>query len=109
MPKEPIRPSIGEIKPYVPGKPVEEAERELRISGVIKLASNENSLGPSLKAVEAVNKYSKDIYLYPDQNCYELNRLLAEKLDLPPEYIAIGNGSDELMLLIALAYVSAGG
>jgi len=108
MPKEPIRPNIGNIKPYVPGKPVEEAERELRISGVIKLASNENPLGPSPKALEAVNKYSKDISLYPDQNCYELNRLLAEKLEMPSESIAIGNGSDELMLLIALAYISAG-
>ncbi len=108
MPKEPIRPNIGNIKPYVPGKPVEEAERELRISGVIKLASNENPLGPSPKALEAVNKYAKDINLYPDQNCYELNRLLAEKLDMTPANIAIGNGSDELMLLIALAYISAG-
>lgn len=108
MPKEPIRPNIGNIKPYTPGKPVEEVERELRITGVIKLASNENPLGPSPKALEAVNKYSKDIYLYPDQNCFELNRLLAEKLDMPPENIAIGNGSDELMLLTALAYISAG-
>lgn len=108
MPKEPIRPNIGNITPYTPGKPVEEAERELRITGVIKLASNENPLGPSPKALEAVNKYSKDINLYPDQNCYELTRLLAEKLGLPPENIAVGNGSDELMLLIALAYISAG-
>ncbi|MFH1709660.1 MAG: histidinol-phosphate transaminase [bacterium] len=108
MPKEPIRPNIGNIKPYISGKPIEEAERELRISGVIKLASNENPLGPSPKALEAVNKYSKDISLYPDQNCYELNRLLAEKLGMPPGNIAIGNGSDELMLLIALAYISAG-
>lgn len=108
MPKEPIRPNIGNIKPYTPGKPVEEAERELRITGVIKLASNENPLGPSPKALEAVNKYSKDINLYPDQNCYELIRLMAEKLDMPPENIAVGNGSDELMLLTALAYISAG-
>jgi histidinol-phosphate aminotransferase len=108
MPNEPIRPNIEKIKPYVSGKPIEEAERELRVSGVIKLASNENPLGPSPKAIEAVNKYSKDINLYPDQNCYELNRLLAEKLNMAPENIAIGNGSDELMLLIALAYISAG-
>jgi histidinol-phosphate aminotransferase len=108
MPKEPVRPGIGNIKPYVPGKPAEEAERELRISGVIKLASNENPLGPSPKALEAVNKYTKDISLYPDQQCFELNRLIAEKLDMAPENIAIGNGSDELMLLTALAFISAG-
>jgi len=108
MPKEPIRPNIGNIKPYIPGKPVEEAERELKIAGVVKLASNENPLGPSPKAIEVINKYSKDVYLYPDQNCYELNRLLSEKLGMAPENIAIGNGSDELMLLIALAFISAG-
>jgi histidinol-phosphate aminotransferase len=108
MPKEPVRPGIGSIKPYIPGKPAEEVERELRISGVIKLASNENPLGPSPKALEAVLKYSKDISLYPDQQCYELNRLIAEKLNMPPENIAVGNGSDELMLLAALAYISAG-
>ncbi len=108
MPKEPVRPGIGNIKPYIPGKPAEEVERELRISGVIKLASNENPLGPSPKALDAVLKYSKDISLYPDQQCYELNRLIAEKLNMPPENIAIGNGSDELMLLAALAYISAG-
>lgn len=108
MPKEPVRPGIGNIKPYVPGKPAEEAERELRISGVIKLASNENPLGPSPKALEAVSKYLKDMSIYPDQQCFELNRLLSERLGMPPENIAIGNGSDELMLLAALAYISAG-
>lgn len=107
-PKEPVRPGIGNIKPYTPGKPIEEVERELRITGVIKLASNENPFGPSPKALEAVNKYSKDIGMYPDQNCYELTRLLAEKLDMEPENIAVGNGADELMLMTALAYVSAG-
>ncbi len=108
MPKEPIRPNIGNIKPYVPGKPIEEVEKELRISNVIKLASNENPLGPSPKALDAMAKYSKDMYLYPDQNCYELKGLLAERLDMAPENIVVGNGSDEVMLLIALAYISAG-
>jgi histidinol-phosphate aminotransferase len=108
MPKEPVRPGISNIKPYIPGKPAEEAERELRISGVIKLASNENPLGPSPKALEAVNKYLKDMSLYPDQLCFELTRLIAERLGMTPENIAIGNGSDELMLLAALAFISAG-
>ena len=108
MSKEPIRPNIGNIKPYMPGKPIEEVERELKITGVIKLASNENPLGPSPKAIEAMNKFLRDSSLYPDQNCYELTRLLAEKLDILPENLVIGNGSDEVMLLIALAYISAG-
>jgi len=108
MPKDPIRPNIGNIKPYSPGKPVEEVERELRITNVIKLASNENPLGPSPKAIEALNKHIKDMHLYPDKACFELIRLIAERLDFSPENIVIGNGSDELMLLIALAYITAG-
>ena len=108
MPNEPVRPNIGNIKPYVPGKSAEDAERELNISGMIKLASNENPLGPSIKAIEAVSKYSKDINLYPDQNFYEISRLIADRLDLDPENIIVGNGSDEVMMLTALAYISAG-
>ena len=108
MPNEQIRPNIGNIKPYTPGKPIEEVERELKITGVVKLASNENPLGPSPKAMEAIKKYSKDVSLYPDQSCYELTGLLAEKLDMSPENIVIGNGSDEIMMLIALAYISSG-
>lgn len=108
MSKDPIRPNIENIKPYVPGKPIEEVERELNITGVVKLASNENPLGPSAKALEAINRYSKDISLYPDQNCFELTASLAKRLEMAPENIVIGNGSDEVMLLIAIAYISAG-
>lgn len=108
MPKDPVRSSVGNIKPYVPGKPAEEAERELNISGVVKLASNENPLGPSPKAVEAINKYSKDVFLYPDQQCFEITRLLADKVGVAPENIAVGNGSDEIMMLAAMAFISAG-
>lgn len=108
MSDERIRPNISGIKPYIPGKPIEEVEKELRVTGVIKLASNENPLGPSTKAIEAVNKYAKDVYLYPDQNCYELKSIVAERLDMSPDNIVIGNGSDEIMLLIALAFISSG-
>ena len=79
------RQCIVDIKDYVPGKPIEEVKRELGLVDVIKLSSNENPLGPSPKALEALSKYAKDVYLYPDQSCYELTRLLAEKLDVPPE------------------------
>lgn len=108
MSKDPIRPNIGKISPYSPGKPIEEVERELKITGVVKLASNENPLGPSPKAIEAINKFSRDVSLYPDQNCYELTRLLAGKLDISPDNMVIGNGSDEIMMLVALAYITAG-
>jgi len=108
MSKDPVRPGIGNIKPYVPGKPAEEAERELNISGVIKLASNENPLGPSPRALEVINKYTKDVYLYPDQQCYEITQLLADKLGVGTDHVAVGNGSDELMMLAATAFISAG-
>lgn len=106
--KEPIRPNISGIKPYVPGKPVEEVMREFKVADVIKLASNENPLGPSPKALEAISKYSKDINYYPDQNSYELTSVIAEKLDMPLDNVIVGNGSDEIMMLTALAYISAG-
>lgn len=108
MPKDPIRPTVGGIKPYVPGKPADEVEREFSVSGVIKMASNENPLGPSKKAIDAINRASKDVHLYPDQTSFELVNMLADKTNIPPENIAIGNGSDEIMQSAALAYISAG-
>jgi histidinol-phosphate aminotransferase len=106
--KEPVRPGLNNIKPYVPGKPAEEAERELNIEGIIKMASNENPLGPSQKAIDAVIKHSKTLHVYPDQACFELKSMLSDKLNMPTENIAVGNGSDELMMLVGLAYLSAG-
>jgi len=96
------------IKPYVPGKPVEEVERELGLSDVIKLASNENALGPSPLAVQALKGFLERLHFYPDGNCFYLKRALAAKLAVESEQLIVGNGSDELLILLAAAYAGPG-
>ena len=102
------RPEIFSLKPYVPGKPVEEVERELGITGVIKLASNENPLGPSplaaARAAEALNKLN----IYPDGAVYYLRQALAEHYKLSEDSFLVGNGSDELLRLITETFVNPG-
>jgi len=86
-------PDILKIKTYQPGKPVEEVKRELGLKKVIKLASNENPLGPSIKAVEAIKNYANKVNFYPDGGSYYLKKALAEKLGVEEEKIILGNGS----------------
>ncbi|MDH7576361.1 MAG: histidinol-phosphate transaminase [Bacillota bacterium] len=99
------RRAIFNLNPYVPGKPVEEVERELGISGVIKLASNENPLGPSPLALEALQRAIARVNFYPDSNCFYLKRVLAAHLGCREENLIIGNGSDELLKLIAETFL----
>jgi histidinol-phosphate aminotransferase len=107
---------VKQIKPYLPGKPIKELERELGISGCIKLASNENPAGPSPKAVAAINKFMADgseLCRYPDGSSYYLKQALAEKLSgrglsLDPSNFIIGNGSNELLDIAARTYVGPG-
>jgi len=75
-----VRKELLSLKPYIPGKPVEEVERELGIRDIIKLASNENPLGPSPRAVQALRDYLLKINLYPDGNCFSLKKALAKRL-----------------------------
>ena len=91
---------ILEITPYQPGKPVEELERELGISNSIKLASNENPLGPSPKAVEAMKQAILQSNFYPDGDSYRLKHALAKKHGVEPSQIFIGCGSDEVIELL---------
>jgi histidinol-phosphate aminotransferase len=91
---------IREIAPYVPGRPIEEVERELNISAV-KLASNENPLGPSPLAVEAAKKALVESNRYPDGSGFYLRQALARKHNLPIEQIILGGGSTELIDLVA--------
>ncbi|OQX56482.1 MAG: histidinol-phosphate transaminase [Candidatus Cloacimonas sp. 4484_209] len=101
------RKELQEIKPYVPGKPIEELKRQLGIQGeILKLASNENPLGTSPKAVEAMKTNIDKMYLYPDDECFYLKERLSKHLDVSVENIIIGNGSVELILLSALSYLS---
>ncbi|MBU1048166.1 MAG: aminotransferase class I/II-fold pyridoxal phosphate-dependent enzyme, partial [Candidatus Omnitrophica bacterium] len=90
-----IRPSIADILPYPPGKPIEEVKRELGLNEVIKLASNENALGPSPKAIEAIKKAVGDINIYPDGNSFYLKQKIAQKLNVGMDEIFMGNGTDE--------------
>ena len=102
------RSCLEKITPYVPGKPVEEVERELGISGVIKMASNENPLGPSPKGINALKAYLTRLNFYPDGNCFYLKKDLSARLGLDPSQITFGNGADELITLAGTAYLDPG-
>lgn len=102
------RPNIHALIPYVPGKPIEEVEREYGITDIIKMASNENPLGPSPKAIAAMREAIPKVGLYPDGSCYALIRRLAAHWKVPPEWIIVGNGSDELLHYLGVAYLEPG-
>ena len=101
-------PGVRGLTPYVPGKPVEELERELGISNAIKLASNENPLGPSPKVLAAMQKALPEIARYPDGGGFALKRALAAKLKVVPEQITLGNGSSDVIEFAARIFVSPG-
>jgi histidinol-phosphate aminotransferase len=106
---------VSDIKPYVPGKPVEELERELGIRDSIKLASNENPLGPSPMALKAVVDYlidtkrSNSLNRYPDGSGYYLKKALSENLSVTEHEIILGNGSNELIDIVARTFLQPGG
>ena len=106
--KELIHEGIESLTPYPPGKPIEELERELGISGIIKLASNENPLGPSPLAIKAIMEKLHTLHRYPDGSGYHLKLKLSEKYDLPVDQIILGNGSNELIELIVRTFLSPG-
>ncbi|MCL5063210.1 MAG: histidinol-phosphate transaminase [Nitrospiraceae bacterium] len=113
VPKNKIMPLeyVSKIKPYVPGKPVKELERELGIKGSIKLASNENPLGPSKKAVEALRKFFQnghELSRYPDSNGYYLKSAISERLNVDSDEIILGNGSNELIDIAVRTFVGPG-
>ncbi|MEN8190466.1 MAG: histidinol-phosphate transaminase [Thermodesulfobacteriota bacterium] len=99
---------IASIVPYPPGKPMEELERELGISNSIKLASNENPWGSSPKALAALGEALQNLNRYPDGSCHYLTEALAEKTGMNPDEIIIGNGSDEIIEMLAKAFVQPG-
>ncbi len=98
---------IKNLKPYQGGKPIEELKRELGIEGkIIKLASNENPLGPSKKAQEAIKEAASGVNLYPDGDCYYLKGKLSKRLGVERGNIIFGNGSDELIELLYRAFAT---
>src|SRR6185437_13591564 len=100
-------PAVRGLSPYVPGKPISELERELGISEIIKLASNENPHGPSPATLESMHAALDQVWLYPDGSCHELKAALARHLAVAPECLSIGNGSNDLLMLLAEAFLSS--
>lgn len=91
-PESLCRKCILNLTPYVPGKPIEEVKREFEIDDIIKLASNENPLGPSPLAVEAMKSALENVALYPEGSCYELRHAVAKHLAVEPDMIIFGAG-----------------
>ena len=92
----------------MPGKPIEELQRELGLSRVIKLASNENPLGPSPKAVAVINETAATLHRYPDGGGLRLRQALAHRWKVTDEQVILGNGSDEILGLLARTFLSPG-
>ena len=99
---------IARLRPYVPGKPIEEVQRELGLTDVIKLASNENPLGPSPHALNALLAVASGVALYPEGSAPALRRAVAQKTEMPEDTLVFGNGSDEVLHLLALTYLQPG-
>ncbi len=99
---------LKEIQPYSPGKPISEVAREYGVNDIVKLASNENPLGPSPLAIEALKKAVSGISLYPDASGYTLRHKLSEINDFPADNIILGNGSTEIVELICEAFLEPG-
>ena len=98
---------VRAMQPYQPGKPIEEAQREFGIERFVKLASNENPLGPSPAVLAAVAEASGDIHRYPDANGYYLKQALAAQYGVAAESITLGSGSNDILELLASAYLDS--
>src|SRR5262249_46114687 len=96
---------VRTLTPYPPGMPIEELERELGIRDSIKLASNENPLGPSPRAMAAITAALGNLHRYPDGSAFYLKRRLAERPGVTPDEIVVGNGSNEIIELVVRAFL----
>ena len=99
---------IREIQPYVPGKPVEETARELGLdpAKIVKLASNENPLGPSPRALEAIRRELDTLNFYPDGGGYELKKVIARRFQVAADQVILGNGSNDVLELVARTFLT---
>ena len=101
--------NIARLKPYPPGKPIEEVQRELGVSDVLKVASNENPIGPSPRALAAIEAAARRLHVYPDGGGYYLKSAIGERLGFERSEIILGNGSNELLELLIRTFMSPGG
>jgi len=99
---------ILSLKPYVAGKPLEELEREYGITDAIKLASNENPLGPSPLAIKALQRAVKELHRYPNGGSYHLCERISKRFDVKKENIILGNGSDDIIAMLARVLLQPG-
>jgi len=97
---------VRALRPYEPGKPIDELERELGVSNIIKLASNENPLGASKLAIAALQEELAELNLYPDGNAFELKQALSRELGVSPAQLTIGNGSSDILDFVLRAFVT---
>ncbi|NGO40252.1 histidinol-phosphate transaminase [Limisphaera ngatamarikiensis] len=106
----PLNPQLEQIPVYQPGRPIEEVARihGLAPESIVKLASNENPLGPSPRALQALQAACATVHLYPDGHAFALKARLAEKLGLTPEHLILGNGSNEVLELVGHALLRPG-
>ncbi len=100
-------PGVQSLTPYQPGKPVNELKREYGLEHIIKLASNENPIGPSQLAIDAIQNNLKELARYPDGNGFELKTKLAERHNLQTDQITLGNGSNDILEFVARTFVTA--
>jgi len=103
-----VHPDIRSLSPYVPGKPIDELQRELGLTRVIKLASNENPLGPSPRALAALSGVQDMLHRYPDGGAYRLRQAIADRWKVAREQVILGNGSDEILGLLARTFLTPG-
>jgi histidinol-phosphate aminotransferase len=102
----PIRPNVLAMTPYSPGKPIDEVKRELGLTEVIKLASNENPLGPSPRAIAAVQAAAAQMHLYPDASAHDLIAAISAATGIPAPQILPTNGSDEAIHILGQLFLS---
>jgi histidinol-phosphate aminotransferase len=103
-----VPPNVASLQPYVPGKPIEEVEREYGVTDVAKLASNENALGPSPLGLRAAREACGRVHLYPDGSAFYLKKAISERFGIPVEEIVVGNGSNEIIELLVRTFVLEG-
>jgi len=103
-----VRKGVTEIEPYVPGKPIEEVQAELGLSEIAKMASNENPLGPSPRAVTAMERELRNANLYPEGPCTLLRREMAKRLGIDDDMLTFSNGADNCILLVGNAFINDG-
>lgn len=103
-----FRKELATLKKYVPGKPIEEVKREYGLTDIVKLASNENPLGPSPMAIQAIKDEAENVFLYPESTSPALRDAIANKFNISAEQVMMGNGGEEILKFIAQTFINEG-